>query len=346
MDLDQLSLIRRGVREWNEWRRSCASVRPVLRGADLQAVDLHGADLSGSDLVGARLAGADLHKANLGGAFILSADISGASLIGANLREANLARADLSGANLQAADLQSADLRHANLTRANIAGVNLTSVNLTGAIVGWATFGDVDLTHTLGLELVRHVGPSTIGIDTILRSGGSIPPSFLRGAGVPETFIVYMQSLVAQPIEFCSCFISYSSKDHSFAEHLHDDLRRNNVRCWFAPEDLKIGDRFRTRIDESIRVHDKLLLILTENSIASPWVEDEVEAALERERLEQRNVLFPIRMDDSVMKATQAWAANIRQKRHIGDFRHWENPDLYQHALQRLLRDLTSDFST
>ena len=56
------------------------------------------------------------------------------------------------------------------------------------------------------------------------------------------------------------------------------------MRCWFAPEDLKIGDKFRTRIDESIRIYDKLMVILSENSIRSPWVEDEVEAALEKER--------------------------------------------------------------
>jgi hypothetical protein len=38
-----------------------------------------------------------------------------------------------------------------------------------------------------------------------------------------------------------------------FACHLHAVLQRANVRCWFAPEDLKIGDKFRTRIGESIR---------------------------------------------------------------------------------------------
>lgn len=154
-----------------------------------------------------------------------------------------------------------------------------------------------------------------------------------------------MRSLVERPIEFYSCFISYSSKDHDFVERLHSDLQRNGVRCWFAPEDLKIGDPFRTRIDESIRFHDKLLLILTESSIASGWVQDEVEAALERERLERRMVLFPIRLDDSIMQTSQAWAAHIRQKRHIGDFRNWQDPGFYKSATLRLLRDLKSEIS-
>ncbi len=116
---------------------------------------------------------------------------------------------------------------------------------------------------------------------------------------------------------------------------------RTNLRCWFAPEDLKIGEKFRTRIDESIRVYDKLMVILTEHSLASPWVEEEVEAALEKERKQRgRLVLFPIRLDDAVMETDQAWAASLRRTRHIGDFRHWKDHDAFQQAFERLLRDL------
>ncbi len=114
---------------------------------------------------------------------------------------------------------------------------------------------------------MQHRAPSTIGIDTIYKSKGNIPEVFLRGAGVPEDFIVYMRSLVGKAIEFYSCFISYSSQDDDFAQRLHADLQQKGVRCWFAPEDLKIGDKFRTRIDESIRIYDKVMVVLSENSI-------------------------------------------------------------------------------
>ena len=111
-----------------------------------------------------------------------------------------------------------------------------------------------------------------------------------------------------KPIEPYSCFISYSNQDDEFAQRLHADLQQKGVRCWFAPEDLKIGDKFRTRIDESIRVYDKLMVILSENSIRSPWVEEEVEAALEKERKQNKLALFPIRLDDAVMETERAWA--------------------------------------
>ncbi len=201
-------------------------------------------------------------------------------------------------------------------------------------------FGDTDLSTARGLETVRHEFPSTIGIDTIYNSKGNIPEVFLRGCGVPEDFIIYMRSLVGKAIEFCSCFISYSTMDDDFAQRLYADLQHQGVRCWFAPEVLKIGDKFRMRIDESIRVYDKLMVVLTENSIRSPWVEEEVETALEKERKHNKPALFPIRLDDAVMETDQAWAASLRRTRHIGDFRAWKDHDQYQKSFERLLRDL------
>ncbi len=73
-----------------------------------------------------------------------------------------------------------------------------------------------------------------------------------------------------------TCFISYSSRDQTFAEQLHADLERRGVQCWFAPHDMKIGDKIRQRIEDSIQEHDKLLLVLSEHSVESAWVESEV----------------------------------------------------------------------
>ncbi len=129
----------------------------------------------------------------------------------------------------------------------------------------------------------------------------------------------------------------------AFAKLLYSDLQTEHVRCWFAPEDLKIGERFRPKIDEAIRLHDKLLLVLSKNSVASPWVETEVESAFEREHRERRTVLFPIRLDNGVKETDEAWAADIRRTRHIGDFSDWKNHDSYQEGFERLLRDLKAE---
>jgi hypothetical protein len=73
------------------------------------------------------------------------------------------------------------------------------------------------------------------------------------------------------------------------------------------------------------------------------WVREEVESCLGRERREKRTVLFPVRIDDAIMDADQAWAASIRRQRHIGDFRKWLDHNAYQTAFKRLTHDLAHE---
>ena len=63
---------------------------------------------------------------------------------------------------------------------------------------------------------------------------------------------------------------------------------------------MKIGDRFQERIEESIRVFDKVMIVLSDASVQSPWVEREVNSAREREDREKRTILFPIRIGEWV----------------------------------------------
>jgi hypothetical protein len=140
--------------------------------------------------------------------------------------------------------------------------------------------------------------------------------------------------------QYHSCILSYATEDQNFAEKLHADLMSKGVSCWFAPHDLKTGDKLRDRVYEAIQRQDKLLIVLSEDAIESAWVEEEVDVALDREHQQKGTfVLFPIRLDDQVLQTSKAWAIAVRQ-RYIGDFRQWMDDAMYQRALQRLLRDL------
>jgi hypothetical protein len=68
-----------------------------------------------------------------------------------------------------------------------------------------------------------------------------------------------------------------------------------------------------------------------------------VEAAMEKESKQKRTMLFPIRLDDSVMNIETGWPADMRRTRHIGDFTDWKEDDAYQKAFDRSMRDLKSD---
>jgi hypothetical protein len=243
----------------------------------------------------------------------------------------------------------------------NFNGANLTQADLSAVFLAQTIFGDTNLAAVRGLETCDHSGPSVLDHRPLALSG-PLPLAFLRGCGLNDweieatklyqpgltptqiNAIVYrIYDLRADPLfQFYSCFISYASKDYAFAERLYADLQNKGVRCWFALEDMKAGDRIRDTIDQQIRLREKLLVVLSSASIASAWVEDEVEAALEKERTspERRTVLVPIKIDHAVEEAPQAWARTIKRTRHIGDFTHWDNDREYEKAVARLLRDL------
>jgi hypothetical protein len=336
MDREEaIKLLKGGFDGVNEWNRR--------RMAKKEIPDLSLANLLGANLLGANLANANLLLANL-----VRASLTGANLVDASLVNADLRGADLRGASLDRASLDGANLRGAKIGWANLSGAELSGVTLDGAVCEQTVFADVDFSSVRGLDSVTHLGPSSIGIDTLIRSKGKIPEAFLRGCGVPDSLISYLPSLIGSmsPIQFFSCFISYSSKNREFAERLFADLQAKGVRCWYDQEHLKIGEKFRYHIDDAIRVHDKLMVVLSEESIASDWVETEVETALERERIEKRTVLFPIRVDDVILKTPVAWASHVRRQRHIGDFNGWKDHDSYQRSFDRLLRDLNAAEST
>lgn len=372
MNLEQVAILEQGVEVWNKWREENSDIRIDLSNACLSNTVLIGADLKGANFSRAIFDNADLTKADLAGsnleyAYFDRAILKNVNLITANLEYARLYRCNLTNAKLLRAKLEMARLNESDLTRTNLSSaslkntglseVNLKEANLEdvdfirtyfdrtnfdGAQLGFTTFINVDLSTASCLNTVKHRGPSAIGIDTIYRSEGCIPEGFLRGAGVPESFLEVMNALFQQPIQYYTCFICYSSKDQIFAERLRDDLQARGVRCWCASHDMKTGDFIRPRIDEAIRLYDKVILILSKNSIKSGWVEFEVEAAIEKEQREKALVLFPIRIDRFVMDCEASWANHIRRTRHMGDFERWKIYDKYHKSFLILLRHLKS----
>lgn len=259
---------------------------------------------------------------------------------------------NLSGANLFRAELAFANFTLADLTYANLSAADLSHTSLNNATLGETLLANVDLSLTSGLDSIHHYGPSTIGIDTIFRSHGNIPEIFLRGAGVPDTFITYAKSLVGSAIEFYSCFISYSTKDQEFADRLYSDLQARGVRCWFAPHDVQGGRKLHDQIDEAIRFYDKLLLVLSDSSMNSNWVKTEIANARDREEKQKRQMLFPITIVPfDKVKTWKCFDADtgidsVREIREyfIPDFSNWKDHDSYKKAFERLVKDLKAPF--
>ena len=377
-NLKHMDIIKRGVDSWNSWRINNSHILPSLSEAGLHMAYLNKANLSRADLSDAGLRLADLIEANLKGADLYWANLSEANLRGANIRGANLQGANLTGsnlhgsrlisANLQQANISRADMRNAELARANLCGAdlsgadlsgaiikdaNLIGANLTGAklegadlgcaIVGSTLFGNVDLSNVVGLESLVHLGPSTVGIDTIYKSRGRVPIVFLKNAGVPKHLIDYIEVFVDQNKKYYSCFISYTEKNEDFAHKLFDDLQMHGVRCWLATEKLKRRDRNHAIIDSAVKLHDKNILILSEDSIDHDWVENEYNAVSEREIKEAKSVLVLISLDDTVKYSEKPWVAKMRRSRYMADFSMWGDKQIYQDMLGYLLEVLQAE---
>jgi len=343
---EHLAILKQGVEVWNRWRRENRGVVPDLSEANLEDHILEGANLQHGNLKRVNLRGANLSQANLDWTNLIHACLSESLLTNAIFREAYLLDTDL-----HRADLSGADFRKAHLSEVNLSGAVLKNTDFTESLVSRLLLCEVDLSQAKGLASMHHAKRSSVDLATLQLSKGTLPDQFLRGVGLTDQFISYWHTPSADAVEFHSTFISYSTRDQAFAARLHADLQSKGVRCWFAPHDIQGGKKIHEQIDEAIRLYDRLLLILSEDSMSSDWVKTEIAHARQREIGEKRQMLFPISIVPfEEIKEWKAFDADTgkdsaREIREyfIPDFSNWKDHDSYQAAFQRLLRDLKAE---
>lgn len=333
-DKEQVERLKKGIKAWNEqWNEN--PIKIDLRGANLRKADLGGADLRGADFRGADLGGTDL---------------GGANLMGTDFEEADLERASLVRADLERANLKGANLRKTDLGRAN----------LEGARIGETLFGGNDLSETEGLDEVWHLEPSTIGTDTLRNSKGIIPVRFLRGCGLSDWEIesakLYQPGLSAkevndiiyriydlranQAIQINPMFISYSRTDSAFVDEMEKHLDEKGIRFWRDIHDATSG-RLEKVVDRAIRQNPIVLLVLSEHSVKSDWVEHEARTARELEKELGRDVLCPVALDDAWKDCK--WPARLREQieeYHILDFSKWQDEAEFANMFRKLVDGL------
>lgn len=375
---EHVAILKQGVDVWNQWREDNPEIIPDLFRIDLGEADLSNANLCQADLSQANLSRADLKKADLKDADLSDSKLNATLLVNANFSGASLIKSDLIGADLRGAILHrvfllGVNFREANLLEATISQSTIKYTNFQSAIL-WATtirncdldgvifrdaqfsfttLADLDLSDSSGLESIIHTGPSTIGIDTLYRSGGNIPEAFLRGCGVPEEFIEHTRGLFGKDAKkFYSCFISYSHANKEFARQLHDRLQSEGIRCYLDQEQMNPGDDIYEEIGRGIKQWDKVLLCCSESSLSEKWwVDHEIDTVFQkerdimRERKEKVLALIPLDMDGFLFseRCTNPKTQQIRS-RLAADFQGWEHDNsVFVQGVEGVIRALRTD---
>jgi len=364
---EHVEILKKGAAVWNEWRAARADLIPDLHKADLRMFDLRGGFEEQKRL--------NLRAADLSGAIIENADLGWADLDGADLRDASFERSDLRFATIRAANLTTVDLYEAVLTETDLSDSVLTDAFvhhtvflrtiLKNASLRQAEFEDtiiagVDLA-TCDLSDTKHGGPSSVDLGTLLSSKGRIPAEFLRGCGLKDWEIeaakLYEPELApsqlldiqtrifdlraGSPIQIGSLFISYTHSDGPFVDALEAKLDEEGIRFWRDVHHATAG-RLDRIVDRAMRLNPTVLLILSEHSVQSDWVEDEVDRARELEKKLQRDVLCPIALDDAWIRCQ--WSRKLRtqiKKYNILPFTNWEDTATMNRMFRRLVEGLS-----
>ncbi|MDT4968521.1 MAG: hypothetical protein QOJ64_3258 [Acidobacteriota bacterium] len=377
---EHLQILKQGVEAWNRWRKGHLQIKPdlsevVLPEAQLSRINFRRVNLLGSDLNRSNLVQALISQADLREAVLIEADLKGAKLQKARLQkailtDATLIMADLTGSNLHSANLRNANLSASTLTDANLYNARVSSANLSGALLssadltnaeaGRTNFSDIDLSSVKGLETVSHVGPSSLGIDTLYKSNGRIPEAFLRGCGLSDwqienvrlfkrelsneeiTDVLYrVHDLRAhQAIQINPLFISYSHSDSPFVDMMEEYLNERGIRFWRDTHHATAG-RLERQIERAIRLNPTVLLVLSSHSVESDWVEHEARLARKLELETKRDTLCPIALDDSWKGC--AWPDRLREQimeYNILDFSDWKDEARFRGMSDRLIEGL------
>jgi len=331
----------------------------MLSGADLSNANLYHSRLIKTDLRGANLRGADLRGTNFTWANLVEADLSSSNLSWAHLNEAMIGGAKLIRASLFSTNLSDANLQEADLSGAILFDARLTRSRLTHTIFGRGIVGDIDFSSAM-LDDVHHTGPTEIGSTTLQKTAEGLAKNpanqgaveaFFRGCGVPEEYLDTFRLSIFKPIEFFSCFISYSHADKSFARRLYNDLQARGIRCWLDEHQMLPGDDIYSEVDRGIRLWDKVLLCCSEASLTSWWVDNEVDTALEKERRLMKDrgekviALIPLDLDGYMF--TDDWRSGKKRQimsRIAADFTGWEQDnDKFELEFEMVVKALRTE---
>ena len=91
-----------------------------------------------------------------------------------------------------------------------------------------------------------------------------------------------------------SVFLSHTAADKPFVRRLAKDLENHGVRYWLDEAEIKVGESLIEKIRQGLDDVDYVAMILSPNSIASVWVQREVDVAMNQEIQGKKVKVLPV----------------------------------------------------
>jgi len=236
-----------------------------LNELDLSGVNLSGANLSQSNFDGSNFANSNLSRAKLSDTWIQDSDFSGAILSAAEISHAKLLSSKFKDCSFEFSNVE-----NANFHRTVIIGGIWKNVDFKNSVFDNTFLADVDLSSAKNLDTITHRGRSTIGFDTIFKSGTSLSEKFLSGCGVPSTMIESVLRIFDLQKEN-KVFLSYTQETDTTKKWIDKfalDLNSQGVFVYYDKWDVAPGDSLTKFMDTGIDQSKFGIFICTPESSA------------------------------------------------------------------------------
>lgn len=319
----QYLLFNQGKDKWNAWRKANPGIQPDLSGYDFTFIKSSMREYSKPGLNTA-------NNGNLMRRGVMGYDLSNTNLSSCKFWDAVFHQTNLNGANLQNADFRQAliaesDLRNTDLRGAVFILTLFQTVQLEGARFGQSHLAFSPFKNCSGLENVLHSAPSQMDMLSFVHSD-PLSKDFAQQFNIDAHY--YEKYSQLDPQQFFDCFISHSSKDKAFVHILWAALMLCKVPTWYSFMDYRLNTLwYNKNIDphdlgrdlyNMVDAADVLILALSNNSLQSQWVAEEVRRA-------RKKIILPViieTLDPQVIEKT-AWYPTLPEFRI--DFRKFDD---------------------
>ena len=104
-------------------------------------------------------------------------------------------------------------------------------------------------------------------------------------------------------------FISHASADDDFVKALRIALEESGLPVWADSRNLRGGDKLAPEIETAIAQARQVIVVLSQNTINSPWVRREIQQALqvEKERKDDGYRVIPLLLPGVQPSALELW---------------------------------------